>query len=70
MAYDDWDEQEAMIGEELARREEVIDLDPHRSVTYLGDDGIPRCYLGHTECYDNHTVERLADEADWENDRD
>jgi hypothetical protein len=64
---DDWDEQEAMIGEELARRERVVDLDPHRTVTHL-DNGVPRCYLGHPDCYDNHTAERLADEADWESD--
>lgn len=60
---DDWDEQEAMIGEELSRREQIMDLDPHRTVTYL-DNGVPRCYLGHAECYDNHTAERLADEID------
>lgn len=68
MSYDDWDEQEAMIGEELARREKVEDLDPHRSVTYL-ENGVPHCYLGHTDCYDAHTSERLADEADWAEDR-
>lgn len=29
----------------------------------------PICYLGHTDCYDLHTAERLADEADWEAER-
>jgi hypothetical protein len=44
--------------------EEVIDLDPHRTVTYL-ENGVPHCYMGHAECYDIHITERLADEADW-----
>lgn len=57
MSYDDWDEQE-----------KVVDLDPHRTATYL-DNGVPHCYLGHPECYDNHTAERLADEADWKSER-
>lgn len=65
MTGDYWDEQEAMIGEELARREKIEDLDPHRTVTYL-ENGVPHCYLGHPECYDRHTSERLADETDWE----
>jgi hypothetical protein len=68
MTYEDWDEQEAMIGEELARREEIVDLDPHRTATYL-ENGVPHCYMGHPDCYDIHTTERLADEADWESDR-
>lgn len=42
----------------------VEDLDPHRTVTHL-EDGVPHCYLGHSECYDAHASERLADEADW-----
>lgn len=68
--HDDWDEQEAMIGEELARREseKIEDLDPHRTVTYL-ENGVPHCYVGHAQCYDAHTTERLSDEADWENER-
>ena len=44
--------------------EEIVDLDPHRTVTYL-ENGVPHCYLGHPECYDTHTSERLTDEADW-----
>lgn len=27
------------------------------------------CYMGHADCWDEHTQERLADEADWEQDR-
>jgi hypothetical protein len=41
----------------------VVDLDPQRTVTYL-DAGVPTCYMGHPECYDAHTSQRLADEAD------
>lgn len=69
-SQDDWDAQEAMIGEELARqeREKVEDLDPLRTVTYL-ENGVPHCYMGHAQCYDTHTSERLSDEADWENER-
>lgn len=33
---------------------------------YHDEDDPPICYMGHTDCYDNHTPERLADEADWE----
>lgn len=43
----------------------VEDLDPHRTATYL-ENGVPHCYLGHPECYDDHSSERRADEADWE----
>jgi hypothetical protein len=25
--------------------------------------------MGHEDCYNNHTSERLADEADWEQER-
>jgi hypothetical protein len=53
-----------MNGEE---NEEIIDLDPNRTVTHLVN-GVPHCYLGHAECYDAHTSDRLADEADWEED--
>lgn len=42
----------------------IEDLDPHRTVTYL-ENGVPRCYMGHAECYDEHTTERLSDEADY-----
>lgn len=35
----------------------------------MTDEGVPICYLGHENCYDNHTAERLADEADWEQER-
>lgn len=49
----------------MQHEEEVVDLDPHRTVTYL-ENGIPHCYMGHAECYDAHTSERLSDEADWE----
>ena len=66
--YDDWDKQEAMIGQELARREQTVDLDPHRTATYLEHE-VPYCYLGHADCYDRHEAERRADEADWEHDR-
>lgn len=45
--------------------DEIIDCDPHRTVTYL-ENGVPCCYLGHAECYDGHEAERRADEADWE----
>jgi hypothetical protein len=33
------------------------------------EDKPPICYMGHEDCYDNHTSERLADEADWEEER-
>lgn len=42
----------------------VEDLDPHRTVTHV-ENGVPHCYMGHAECYDSHTSERLADEADY-----
>lgn len=29
----------------------------------------PICYMGHTDCYDTHSAERRADEADWEEER-
>lgn len=29
-------------------------------------DDPPVCYMGHTDCYDNHTMERMADDADYE----
>lgn len=45
----------------------VEDLDPHRTVTYLVND-VPHCYMGHAECYEAHTTERLSDEADCEED--
>lgn len=48
--------------------EEVEDLDPNRTVTYL-ENGVPHCYMGHAECYDSHDAERRTDEADWEADR-
>lgn len=50
------------------REVKVEDLDPHRTVTYL-ENGVPHCYMGHTECYDGHEAERRADEADWLQDR-
>jgi hypothetical protein len=43
---------------------DVEDLDPHRTVTSLVN-GVPHCYLGHPECYDEHIADRLADESDW-----
>lgn len=46
----------------IAARERVkVEVEPQEDP--------PICYLGHTDCYDNHTAERLADEADWEEDR-
>lgn len=58
MKHEDWDYHESVIDQELE------DLDPHRIVTHLDGD-VPHCYMGHPECYDNHTSERLTDEADW-----
>lgn len=49
------------------KSETIVDLDPHRTVTYL-DNGVPHCYMGHAECYDAHSAERRSDEADWEQD--
>lgn len=51
----------------LVTDEKIEDLDPHRMVTYLVD-GVPHCYMGHAECYDAHTAERLSDEADYKED--
>lgn len=51
----------------VADDEYIEDLDPHRTVTYL-ENGMPHCYMGHPECYDAHTIERLSDEADYEED--
>lgn len=52
-------------GWDLPRASDAIeDLDPHRTVTHL-ENGVPHCYMGHAECYDVHTVERLSDEADY-----
>lgn len=48
--------------------ETIEDLDPHRTVTYLDNSGMPRCYLGHIECYDKHETERLSDDTDAEED--
>lgn len=45
----------------------IEDLDPHRTVTSL-ENGVPHCYMGHPECYDAHTTERLSDEADCKED--
>lgn len=47
--------------------DDIEDLDPHRTVTHL-ENGVPHCYLGHPECYDAHTIDRLSDEADYEED--
>lgn len=47
--------------------QEIVDLDPHRTITHLVN-GIPHCYMGHAECYDEHTTERLSDEADYRED--
>lgn len=46
-----------------AERTSVEDLDPHRTVTYL-ENGVPHCYMGHSECYDDHIAERLANKVD------
>lgn len=27
------------------------------------------CYMGHVDCYDDHYMARLCDEADWEAER-
>jgi hypothetical protein len=56
-------------------RHDIYDYDPDYDL--LGDydsleDEVPGpddiCYLGHEWCYDLHTSERLADEADWAED--
>lgn len=61
--HEDWDESDD--NEALTRCEKIVDLDPHRTITHL-ENGVPYCYLGHSECYDAHTAERLADEADYD----
>lgn len=53
------------LAEEYARSEKIVDLDPHRTVTHLAN-GVPHCYMGHAECYDAHSAERLSDNVDCE----
>jgi hypothetical protein len=51
--------------------DEPPDFDPYDDDEYEDDDeeDHPICYLGHVDCYDDHTSARLADEADWEQER-
>lgn len=66
----DYEEMGYWPGWDLLRVNDAIeDLDPHRTVTYLDENGVPHCYMGHSECYDAHEAERRTDEVDWEEDR-
>lgn len=58
----DWSAYICAVDQE--KDEEIVDLDPQRTVTYL-ENGVPHCYMGHAECYDAHTAERLCDEVDF-----
>lgn len=32
----------------------------------LDDEPPHYCYMGHLNCWDDHTMEQMMDEADWE----